>query len=171
MTEQSMVVLGLGTNLGDRAQHLRRAVKAIAEVVSDLACSPVYESHALLPVGAPDSWDMAFLNVAVCGMTELAPREMLAKAKAIEQALGRAPRGRWGPREIDIDILAYGEFVVADPELIIPHRELLLRDFALIPLADVTPDWVHPLAKGKRRTARQLAAKMKSKLKKTEIVL
>jgi 2-amino-4-hydroxy-6-hydroxymethyldihydropteridine diphosphokinase len=165
-----MIVLGLGSNLGLREEHLRRAVEALGKRIDNIVCSPVYESRALLPEGAPRSWDMPFLNVAVRGDTALEPRELLVQVKEIEKTLGRAPRGRWGPREIDIDILAYGGYVIAEPALVIPHRELLTRDFALIPLADVAPDWVHPLADGGKK-ASELAARMPTDLKKTDIVV
>jgi 2-amino-4-hydroxy-6-hydroxymethyldihydropteridine diphosphokinase len=171
MTQGNRVILGLGSNLGDREQHLRRAVTAITKLLENVTCSTVYESHALLPNDAPSTWDMAFLNIAVCGETDIEPRALLEQVKEIEHKLGRTPRGRWGPREIDIDILAYGSHVMAEPTLIIPHRELLTRDFALIPLADVAPDWIHPLPGGEGAPASELAARMKSTLKKTDIVI
>lgn len=147
---KALAVLGLGSNEGDRLQHLSRAVAALGRgalpVLSHIVLSPVYESRALLPAGAPQSWDSAFLNMAVAGETALSPQALLAEVKEMETKLGRRPRGFWGPREIDIDILAYGDTVLDAPDLRIPHRELLLRDFALVPFADVAPDWAYPCA-------------------------
>lgn len=167
----NVVVLGLGSNLGEREEHLRRAVAAIRKEMANVACSSVYESRALLPEGAPRTWDMPFLNIALRGETELEPRALLAQVKEIEQKLGRTARGRWGPREIDIDILAYGSHVIAEPALVIPHRGLLKRDFALVPLAEVTPGWIHPLPEGEGKEASELATRMTSTLIKTDIVV
>lgn len=141
-----MIVLGLGSNLGDRLGYLQWAVRELSEVVSNIRCSSVYESAAMLPEGAPPEWDIAYYNMAVAGNTTLSPQEMLQAAKAVEQALGRTDRGRWGPREIDVDVLAYGQQVIEMPELVVPHTGLLQRDFALVPLAEIAPDWVHPVA-------------------------
>jgi 2-amino-4-hydroxy-6-hydroxymethyldihydropteridine diphosphokinase len=162
-----MVILGLGTNHGGRKQYLQDAAEQISPLLKNMQCSPVYESPALLPEDAPKEWNMPFLNMAVCGETTLTPHALLAALKAIEERLGRISRGRWGPREIDIDILAFGEDIVTEPSLVIPHSELLKRDFALIPLADLAPHWLHPAAQGK--TARELAAHMRSTLVKTDI--
>lgn len=135
------VVLGLGSNIGDRLSHLRTAKRELAGVITSLTCSPVYETAALLPEGAPPEWDISFYNMAISGQTTLAPYALLAEVKRIEQALGRTDRGRWGPREIDIDILAYGDTLLATPELTLPHAGLLQRDFALVPFADLWPGW------------------------------
>lgn len=164
----STVILGLGTNMGNREEHLRRAVAALRPLLADMRCSAVYQSSALLPEGAPKEWNTPFLNMALCGDTELQPLMLLAETQAVEQALGRKARGHWGPREIDIDILAYDDKRVALPTLAIPHRELLKRDFALIPLAGLAPDWIHPET---GKTAFELAARMKSTLTKTDIIV
>jgi len=163
-----MIVLGLGTNLGNREEQLRRAVTALKPLLADLTCSPVYESSALLPENAAQEWDRAFLNMAVAGTTTLTPRALLAELKTLERSLGRTPRAHWGPREIDIDILAYGDETLSEPDLIIPHAALLERDFALIPFADIAPLWHHPVA---GKTARALAVQITSTLTGTDIVI
>lgn len=140
-----MVILGLGSNLGDRRQHLREAVVALSGIMTAVKLSHVFESPALLPEGAPKEWDIPYLNMAVAGMCGLQPTELLAAIKAIERHLGREPSGIWGPRVIDIDILAMDEQVLKTPELTIPHAELLKRDFVLIPMAQLAPAWVHPV--------------------------
>ena len=161
-----MVILGLGSNQGDRLRHLKDAARELAALLEELRCSSVYESTALLPEGAPADWNMPFLNMAVRGSTELAPSALLGALKDIERRLGRKARGHWGPREIDIDILAYAERIIVEPGLAIPHKELLQRDFALVPLAELAPSWVHPVA---GRPAGELAAGIHSSLAKTNL--
>ena len=160
-----MIVLGMGSNVGDRMEYLRQGVKALGGVLTQMRVSPVYTSPALLPDAAPADWDQPFLNLAVAGETELPPRRLLEAVKAIEQMVGRIDRGHWSPRELDIDILAYGDAVVTEPDLSVPHAALLDREFALVPLADVAPDWVYP-APGPAFgvPARELAARMPATL-------
>jgi 2-amino-4-hydroxy-6-hydroxymethyldihydropteridine diphosphokinase len=167
-----MVILGLGSNKGDRLRHLQQTVSVLSHIMENIKCSPVYESDALLPAEAPREWDIDFLNMAVCGETELLPRELLSAVKKIEKDLGRTATGHWGPREIDIDILAFGNVVIEEKELVIPHRYLLVRDFALVPLADIAPDWAYP-AEGDfyRMKARALAGNLVSGLRNTDIVI
>lgn len=171
MSSRVEVLLGLGGNLGDRAGYLQRAVARLssgeAPVLRNPHCSAVYESPALLPEGgAEQGWDMPFLNMAVCGDTALSPRALLAAVKVLETELGRHPHARWAPREIDIDILAYGDLTMCEPELTIPHPAVLDRDFVLLPLADIVPDRTLP---GMRRTLGEYAAAITSSLAKTPI--
>jgi len=167
-----MVIIGLGSNLGDRADQLRRAVVMLGNILSGVQCSPVYESAALLPDGAPPNWNKPFLNMAVRGETTLTPRALLDGIKAIERTLGRTARGHWAPREIDIDILAYDDCVVNESDLVIPHPALLSRDFALVPLADIAPQWAYPLAgEYHGKTARELAARLAKTIVKTDIIV
>lgn len=146
METSQCIVLGLGSNVGDRIGLLRAAVQLLAPLLESMRCSSLYESPALLPEGAPPEWDVAYYNMAVCGFSSLAPRAWLAEAKHIERELGRKARGHWGPREIDVDILAYGETVISQADLAIPHAGLLQRDFALLPFAELLPDWRYPVA-------------------------
>ena len=138
------VILGLGSNVGDRAENLRAAICALALHLKNIRESTVLESAALLPENAPIDWDMPYLNMAIAGKTTLSPRELLSTIKEIEQKLGREKIGHWSPRNIDIDILAFGDLQVDESDLTIPHKELLNRDFALKPLLELAPDWVHP---------------------------
>lgn len=142
-----MIILGLGSNLGDRLKQLRHALdllKQIPELTVEQV-SPVYMSDALLPENAPDNWDTPFLNLALRCRTTLEPLELLHKIKLIERQVGRKPEKVWGPRIIDIDILAWDNLVQYDDVLHIPHENLHKRPFALWPLADVAPLWVYPL--------------------------
>jgi 2-amino-4-hydroxy-6-hydroxymethyldihydropteridine diphosphokinase len=144
----AMIVLGLGVNLGDRLTLLRRAVEMMTQAPDGFITAPrvshVYESSALLPPGAPAAWDMPFYNMALAGETALTPEALLEAVKELECKLGRQPRGYWGPREMDIDILAYGDRVMQSRTLTLPQRELLRRDFALVPMEEVAPDWAYP---------------------------
>jgi 2-amino-4-hydroxy-6-hydroxymethyldihydropteridine diphosphokinase len=138
-------ILGLGTNVGHREAQLERAVGALEGVLEGSVCSPVYVSEAVLLPDSPPEWNLPYLNMAIMGECRLAPEALLDAVKAIEKQLERQDRGRWGPREIDIDILAMGDMVLDTPALTIPHPRLAERNFALQPLADLAPDWVHPV--------------------------
>lgn len=148
-----MVILGLGSNIGDKMTHLNAAIAELSTIIKEVCRSAIYTCPAMLPEGAPREWDISFYNMAIGGECDLPPLELLSEIKNIEQKLGRQDRGRWGPREIDIDILAMGDEVFEWPELCIPHKGLLERDFALLPLADIAPGWRYP---GQHFTAREL---------------
>lgn len=142
-----MVILGLGSNLGDRLKHLREAFAHIKKIpnLSVQQVSPIYISDALLPQDAENHWDIPYLNLALRCETTLNPYDLLHHLKRIESTLGRKPEKRWAPRLIDIDILAWDNFIQYDKLLHIPHEQLHERPFALWPLADVAPDWIYPL--------------------------
>jgi 2-amino-4-hydroxy-6-hydroxymethyldihydropteridine diphosphokinase/dihydropteroate synthase len=144
-----MIVLGLGSNLGDRLANLRKALQAIGNLpdLSVRQVSPIYISDALLPENAPADWDMPYLNLAIRCDTTLAPLDLLKQLKTIEWSIGRKPEIRhWGPRVVDIDILAADNLIVASDVLTVPHANLQQRPFALWPLADVAPLWQFPLS-------------------------
>lgn len=149
------VYLALGTNLGDRLENLRAATAALAPQVKVGATSPVYETQ---PWGYADQ--PAFLNMVVCAETELPPAALLTHLKDQEQALGRTPSFRNGPRLIDLDILFYDDLTLdtstnSVTPLVIPHPRLHERAFVLIPLNDLAPRLVHPLL---HRSVEQLLA-------------
>ena len=135
-----IIYLALGTNLGDRLANLRAAIASLPPAVTVLAESPVYETP---PWGLTDQ--PAFLNMAFKGETRLSPLALLAHLKHLETELGRVPAVRYGPRLIDMDILFYDDLVLDTPELTLPHPRLHERAFALVPLADLEPDLVHPV--------------------------
>lgn len=141
-----MLILGLGTNLGDGLNNLRSALRLLQKspTIAPLKISPIYTSPALLPAYAPVAWNRPYLNVAVACETKLSPFETLRQIKQIEKQLGRKESQRWAPRVIDIDILAWDDLVMDQAELKIPHAELLARPFALWPLLDLWPNWKHP---------------------------
>ncbi len=136
----TIIYLALGTNLGDRAANLRAALEALPPDMRVLAVSPVYETP---PWGVTDQ--PAFLNQAVQAETDLTPLELLAYLKRLETALGRTPSARYGPRQIDLDILFYADQVIDLPGLSVPHPRLAERAFVLVPLTDLAPDLLHPL--------------------------
>lgn len=155
-----MVILCLGSNLGDRLGNLRKALHAI-QSIKDLAVlqvSPVYLSDALMPENAAEDWDMPYLNVGIRCETTLDPFFLLDQLKNIETTIGRKPTTRhWGPRVIDIDILAMGDTVIQSERLNVPHLSLQERPFALWPLADVAPLWIFPLpGENQGKTAAQM---------------
>lgn len=133
--------LGLGSNLGDRAATLHAALEAIAAggLGTVEAVSSWMETE---PVGVTEQ--PMFLNGAARIQTSLAPETLLAGLKRIERDLGRQPRERWGPREIDIDILFYDDLRLETPALTLPHPRLQDRLFALEPLCELTPGLRHP---------------------------
>jgi 2-amino-4-hydroxy-6-hydroxymethyldihydropteridine diphosphokinase len=133
------VYLALGTNLGDRAGNLRRALESLPPHVTVLEGSPVYETP---PWGVSDQ--PAFLNMVVRCRTSLLPLTLLHRLKRLEKRLGRQPSMRYGPRLIDLDILFYADLVLETPHLSIPHASLHERAFVLVPLCDLAPDFVHP---------------------------
>ena len=136
------VYLALGTNLGDRAGNLRRALAALPPAFTVEAVSPVYETEPMYVTAQP-----TFLNMVCRATTTLLPLEALQALKLLEAELGREPAIRFGPRLIDIDLLFYGDIVFDSPELILPHPRLHERAFVLVPLADIAPDFVHPVLK------------------------
>jgi 2-amino-4-hydroxy-6-hydroxymethyldihydropteridine diphosphokinase len=130
---EATAIIGLGSNLGDRAGNLRAALRLLAERgVRVLRTSSVWET-APVPADQP-----AYLNAAASIETSLAPTELLAELKSVEHELGRRPTRRWGPRPIDLDILFYGSSEMTTPELTIPHPRIGERAFVLGPLADIT---------------------------------
>jgi 2-amino-4-hydroxy-6-hydroxymethyldihydropteridine diphosphokinase len=139
MTPRTTVVLALGSNLGDRLANLQAAVDALAPGLEEVAVSPVYETA---PVGGPPQPD--YLNAVLVAATSLPPRAVLERGRAAETALGRVRGPRWGPRTLDVDVIAYGNEVSSDPELTLPHPRAHERAFVLAPWHDVDPGAVIP---------------------------
>ncbi len=131
--------LSLGSNLGNRAANIALALKLLAPEVRIEAVSPLYESAPADGSGQP-----RYYNAAARVSTELSPKALLSRAKAIERAIGRRPAERWAPRPIDIDIALYGDLVLETPDLTIPHPRLSERAFVLRPLLDLDPELRHP---------------------------
>ena len=141
------IILGLGSNLGDREKNLHDAISLIErDLLKNIKKSSIIETPALLPENADATWNISFLNMVICGnlQNEILPQDFLHKIKLIEKNLGRKPSARWAPREIDIDILAWGNEIFESDILRIPHPSIMERDFVKIPMREIYPEWVHP---------------------------
>ena len=134
MASPERAFIALGSNLGDREEHLAAARAALAALPATrlLAASTVEETR---PLGGMDQ--PPYLNQMVLLKTSLEPRELLAALQAIERSRGRVRTERWGARTLDLDIVRYGGRRIADPDLIIPHPELPNRDFWTRELAEL----------------------------------
>ncbi|BCN92933.1 2-amino-4-hydroxy-6-hydroxymethyldihydropteridine pyrophosphokinase [Thiomicrorhabdus immobilis] len=135
------VYIGLGSNLADPVEQLNIALESIASLPATqlIQTSSFYGSKPLGPQDQPD-----FIN-AVCEIqTELTPADLLKELQTIELEQGRIKKRHWGERLIDLDILLFGEEVIDTPDLIVPHSQITLRDFVLIPLAEIAPGLVIP---------------------------
>ncbi len=143
MTAERQVVLALGSNLGDRLANLQAGVDALAAEQRPAAgpglyvtaVSGVFETS---PVGGPDQPD--YLNAVLLAVSALPARAVLRQCQAVERALGRVRTVRWGPRTLDIDIIACGSEISDDPELTLPHPRAHSRAFVLAPWHEVDPD-------------------------------
>ncbi len=134
MRQPVTAYLGLGSNLGDRLDHLRQGVELLQShpAIRITRISSVYETAPVGPVEQPD-----FLNLVAAADTTLSPEELLSVAQEIERRLHRVRTIRWGPRTLDIDILLYGDRILHREELTIPHPRMEERAFVLIPLLEV----------------------------------
>lgn len=133
------VYLALGSNVGNGDAHFDEAIKMMSEKLDDIRQAPRYSSKAYGVTDQPD-----FLNSAIEATTVLSPQDLLTFVKDIEMRVGRIWRYRWGPREIDIDIIFYGDEIVDEPNLHIPHIGFAERDFVLKPICDLNPSLVDP---------------------------
>jgi len=145
---EKTVYLSLGSNVGDRGANLRTAVARLRELGEVTAVSSFFETEPIEFTAQP--W---FLNCAVAMRTELMPKTFLSRVMAIEQQMGRRRVQPKGPRNIDIDILLFGNAVISAPRLQVPHPAMHERRFVLEPLAEIAPEARHPVLK---RTVREL---------------
>ena len=146
------VYLGLGTNLGDKEQNLRDAVQKIEEQVGKIVSLSAF--YVTAPWGFAS--ENSFLNAAACVDTDLSPLEVLRETQLIERELGRTKKsvdGVYSDRLIDIDLLLYGDQILQDERLSLPHPLMAERKFVLEPLAEIAPDVVHPVL---HKTIREL---------------
>ncbi|AFH50079.1 7,8-Dihydro-6-hydroxymethylpterin-pyrophosphokinase [Ignavibacterium album JCM 16511] len=155
--EQHTAFIGIGSNLGNRIENIRKAVNLINETegIQLLAVSSVYES---LPFGNHNQQN--FYNAVIKIQTNLTPFKLFELLKKFELMLGRIHRAHWGPREIDLDILLFNNLILSDDVLTLPHKEMHLRDFVLLPLAEIDRKVIHPVYK---LTADQLLNKIKDR--------
>ena len=136
---RARIVLALGGNVGDKTLSLRRALRAIAGEPG-IELTAVSRLYRTTPWGKKDQdW---FVNACALGLTRLAPEALLERMKALEVDLGRVSTERWGPRVIDIDLVAYDDISLRSEKLTLPHPELFNRAFVLVPLAEIAPDLI-----------------------------
>ncbi len=150
------VFIGIGSNVGDRLQNIKKAIELINEnqECKVVKTSSIYESKAF---GVKDQND--FLNSVICIDTNLDPVYLLEFLKNIESKIGRTKTEKWGPREIDLDILLFGDLIFSENDLSIPHKGIQERDFVMIPLTEMEPEIVHPVLKAKVKDLIQKADK------------
>ncbi len=152
------IYIGLGSNVGDRQQNLITAIRLLNQHkeidVSDW--SSIYETE---PVGYLDQ--PSFLNMVVQAKSSFRPQELLSYFKHIEETMGRKNSIRWGPRNIDLDLLLYGDHTLTEQELTVPHPRMKERAFVMVPLAEIAPDIIIP---GSDLTAESLIPTFESEL-------
>jgi 2-amino-4-hydroxy-6-hydroxymethyldihydropteridine diphosphokinase len=137
------VAVALGSNLGDRVAHMDHAVARLASVIRQLKVSRYRET---VPVGARGPQPL-YLNAAAVGLTALEPHALLGALLAIEQERGRDRPSPNAPRTLDLDLILYGQIILDEPGLIVPHPRFRERRFVLEPLAEIAPDLVDPVTR------------------------
>ena len=149
--------IGLGSNVGDRLANLRLGLRAVAAHADDLRVSAVYETE---PVHFEEQGP--FLNACCVGWTRLTPHQLLSEMQDAERRAGRRLGGpRFGPRELDLDLLLYGDETLESDHLILPHPRIRERAFVLVPLAEIAPEWVvSGWEDSSPATVRELAARV-----------
>jgi 2-amino-4-hydroxy-6-hydroxymethyldihydropteridine diphosphokinase len=159
-----MIILSIGTNIGDRERNIENAIKALGEIGKVTAISPIYTSE---PWGFES--ENGFYNIALTMESELLPLDLLQETQRIEKELGRTAKTttEYADRVIDIDIIDYDNQIIKISQqstvnslLTLPHPLMHLRNFVLYPLADIAPEWVHPILK---LTTLELKAKSEDK--------
>lgn len=140
-SDEPLAWVALGSNQGDRLAELGRAAEGLRSLGEVTARSSVYATH---PVGGPPG-QADYLNAVVALRTDLTTHALLRALLDLEERLGRVRDVRWGPRNIDLDLLAHGDVNVDDPVATVPHPRLHHRAFVLVPLAEVSPAWRHPV--------------------------
>lgn len=133
--------IGLGSNLGDRHGHLRWAAGRLGDILSDLVVSPFYETDAVGVGPQP-----RYLNAAAVGHTAIEPRALLTCLLDLERERGRSRPWPGAPRTLDLDLILYGDLVMEEPQLVVPHPRFRERAFVLEPLAAIAPDLVDPVS-------------------------
>ena len=137
-----LAYIGFGSNIDDRLTHIQNAIHTLSKT-EGITLKEISSIYTTDPIGYEEQ--AQFLNGVAAIQTSLSPLSLLHTLKDIETAIGRKHRIRWGPREIDLDILIYGDLCVQTVELVIPHPEMHLRGFVLVPLAEIAPNLRHPV--------------------------
>lgn len=151
------VFLALGSNVGIGTKQFEATLKQLRKHISNITEAPHYRSKAVGFVDQPD-----FLNTVLMATTDLSAQELLTFTQEVEKKVGRIRRFRWGPREIDIDIIFYDTLIINEPDLSIPHPRFAQREFVLKPLYDLNPELIDPISK---KTIKQLYAALSAENK------
>lgn len=156
MSSSIQVAIALGSNLGDRGAHLDFAISRLSQILSSTCASSRYDTAPVAVVGDQPR----YLNAAVVGRTTLNAHELLAAMQAIEIERGRTRPFVNAPRTLDLDLVLYGDAIVSDSALTVPHPRFRERAFVLDPLAEIAPEMVDPLS---GLTVRALAARLRER--------
>lgn len=145
---KKIIAFNLGSNVGNREKNLNLAISNLINDfgLTDVKKSRIFESKAMLLEDSPKEWDKKFYNLSLCAKISLdrfPPEKIISKIKMIEKEVGRIERGKWSPREIDIDILLIEGVKINDTKenIVIPHYDLENREFFVKTLEEVLPDW------------------------------
>jgi 2-amino-4-hydroxy-6-hydroxymethyldihydropteridine diphosphokinase len=136
------VAVAFGSNLGDRERYLREAVDELRAFISDLTSSTFYDTA---PIGVGDQ--PRFLNAAAIGATTLSARALLERLLSIEAKFGRTRPHPGAARTLDLDLILYGDQIIEERDLTVPHPRFRERRFVVEPLAEIAPDWIDPVTK------------------------
>jgi 2-amino-4-hydroxy-6-hydroxymethyldihydropteridine diphosphokinase len=170
MTKKNFIIIALGSNLGDKYGNLRCAVEGLKAFINIDKISSIYKSEALLPNNAPDDWNKSFYNCVLCGYTDLQVDQFFDICNKVEgKNMPLREKGAWAPRELDIDILAFNDEIMETEALSIPHKRMLERNFVVLPLFEILPDWRHPLTN--RSISEYVNDKFSLKIKKLDLGL
>lgn len=139
--DRNIVFIGIGSNEGDKTTNIKSAIEFI-RACRDCKVEKVSSFYETLPFG--DIKQNNFLNAVIKITTTLNPQELFIELKQFEKKLGRIIREKWGPREIDLDILFFNDLIFSDEIITLPHEGIIYRDFVLVPLIEIEPELIHP---------------------------
>lgn len=143
---RNIVFIGIGSNEGDRLVNIKNAIILITKL-NECKIEKVSSIYETLAFGKTDQQN--FYNTVVKIKTELVVKDLFISLKEIEKKIGRISREKWGPREIDLDILLFNDLIFSDEIITLPHKGIIYRDFVLVPLIEIEPELVHPVFKRK----------------------
>ncbi len=138
----NIAYIGIGSNEGNKITNIKSAIDLIEEI-ADCNIEKISSVYETLPFG--DIEQDNFFNAVIKISTKLNPQELFIELKKIEQRLGRIIREKWGPREIDLDVLLFNDLIFSDEIITLPHKGIIYRDFVLVPLIEIEPELIHPV--------------------------